>query len=125
MWPESRVDTAEEEHFAFGYRPFNAARARAGVNGTRRMRAPVASKIAFATARAKGIDPISPAPFTGRSGLSTMSTGIFGTSLNLKMGCDEWTTSYVVEAGSARAVGEPAQVDRLGSHAVITMMTST
>jgi hypothetical protein len=89
------------------------------------MRAPVASKIAFATARAKGIDPISPAPFTGRSGLSTMSTGIFGTALNLKMGCDELATSYVVEAGSARAVGEPAEVDRLGSHVVITTKTST
>ena len=50
-----------------GHRPrivqaLSAARMRCGFNGTRRMRTPVASKIAFATAAIIGLHAASPAP---------------------------------------------------------------
>ena len=44
------------------HQAFSAASTRAGVNGTRRMRTPVASNTAFATAAIIGLQTVSPAP---------------------------------------------------------------
>jgi hypothetical protein len=57
------------------------------VNGARRMRTPVASKIALATAAVTGRVEPSPAPVGGWSGRSRITTSIFsGTSVMSRIG---------------------------------------
>src|SRR5262249_43735137 len=54
----------------------------AGVNGTGRIRAPLASEIAVASAPRTGGSDASPAPISGWSGRSISDTSICGTSVN-------------------------------------------
>ena len=64
----------------------NACFTRSGVKGILRNRAPVASKIAFATAAAVVVVDGSPAPTAGRSGRLTSTISTSGTSENVRIG---------------------------------------
>src|SRR5215475_9921261 len=64
-----------------------AARTRSGVNGTRRMRTPVASKIALAIAAATGLIDGSPAPDGAISGWSISTVSMLdGVSVMSRIG---------------------------------------
>src|SRR5687768_6027074 len=68
------------------WRSSKATRTRSGVNGIWRMRTPVASKMAFATAAAVVTVEGSPAPIAGWSGRLISTISISGTSEKVKIG---------------------------------------
>ena len=61
-------------------RAASAALTRSGVNGTWRIRAPVASKMALPSAAATRVIESSPAPVASSSGRFNSTLSIFGTS---------------------------------------------
>src|SRR4030095_1891987 len=61
-------DRSFEESVNHTFAALSAASTRSFLNGTRRRRTPVASKIAFATAAIIGLHDVSPAPEIGRTG---------------------------------------------------------